>query len=94
MESLGHHAWLQWCLKACTLASCVPAALRAHPSASTPPKFGLLPIHASLPSPHPVPQYPGDTGFTQWDKARHEREQREAITMSRLGSAPVEATIK
>jgi SWI/SNF-related matrix-associated actin-dependent regulator of chromatin subfamily D len=30
----------------------------------------------------------------QWDKARHEREQREAITMSRLGSAPVEATIK
>lgn len=39
-------------------------------------------------------QYPGDSGFVQWDKARHEREQREAITMSRLGSAPVEATIK
>ncbi|KAI7844319.1 hypothetical protein COHA_002117 [Chlorella ohadii] len=39
-------------------------------------------------------QYPGDTGYSKWEKPRHEREQREAVTMSRLGSAPVEVTIK
>ncbi len=42
----------------------------------------------------PIMQYPGDTGYSKWEKPRHEREQREAVTMSRLGSAPVEATIK
>ncbi|PSC67860.1 SWI SNF complex component SNF12-like protein [Micractinium conductrix] len=39
-------------------------------------------------------QYPGEQGRVVWDKARHEREHREAITVRRLGSAAVEASIK
>lgn len=69
------------------------AVRRMHPAAANPCLFQPSPLMLeSICS--PTAQYPGDSGFVQWDKARHEREQREAITMSRLGSAPVEATIK
>ncbi|KAL4425736.1 hypothetical protein ABPG75_009752 [Micractinium tetrahymenae] len=38
-------------------------------------------------------QCPGDSGRLAWDKARHDREHREAIQLRRLGNKPVEATI-
>lgn len=39
-------------------------------------------------------QYPGEAGRFTWDKARHEREHKEALAVRRLGSKPVAATIK
>lgn len=38
--------------------------------------------------------YPGEAATVAWDKSRHEREHREAIVVSRLGSKPVDVIIK
>ena len=37
--------------------------------------------------------YPGESGRLVWDKALHDREQRDSIQLRRLGSRPCEATI-
>lgn len=84
-ESLG-------CRAAGLATACLPA-LAPDP----------LPLAPPAPAPPPPPSrqiqldpalYPGEAGRTVWDKARHEREQRDALQVSRLGSKPVEVTIR